>query len=1066
MCIAPYHEEGEGILKSTMSRCSRALKGFFVALFFLALFAGAPGALAAHPNVATPYNATWAISGSEWGGITHFIYTSPFVDSTPGTYYVRAWAVDARGNWSISPSATLPVTLAFPSIQATCVVDPTSGLTTDTFTWRPLNVSGGSGSYSYTFSGGPTIADGLSYGSPGTPTYLIGATSISKTYSTAGTKTATVTVTSGGASQDFPCPDVVVGTPAPDLTANSTSISLQNGSLAAVSTTDTSTSMHFAANITNIGTASASNFPNVFQVQKADASDPSGYVTIERVLPYGNPMGTVAAMATQGIAKSSYLFTTTGTYRVRACAGMDTSGNIVVTNESNTNNNCDTWQDITVSPPPQPSGTLTVPTSCTVSANASTCVVSASWTTANVTGAYLYDANVGTTTWTGNNSITPKQVYVAYGGTTFNLKNGDGTVLNTKTVAAACALGSTWNGTKCLANVSIGAFSPTSASVTSGGSTMLNWSGVTGGGTITCTIDNGVGAATPVASGSKSTGVLTTGKTFTLTCSNAVSTASKSATVTVGAPPVNGACSVSHYACSSGNSINNAEGTDAYTWSCRGINGGTDDACSESKNVTTNTPRGALIIPDCTISVGASTCISEASWDLTNTTDAYLFDANPYGSGTLYGKGVGYIPGIPSWNGTLSDGHIDPPVYVAYPSTAFNLNNGDGTTLASQTVLAGCAPGSTWNGSVCVADVYACTGAVPANASAYPAPDNTGLTQNTAYAYAVTNTANKCEFKCNSSYTWNGSACVANALNVSCVGSPSNPYIGQQVTWTSSVAGGSGLYTYSWSGEEALSGSTATLHKTYVSAGVKHAVVLITDTTTGATGSVSCTTGVAQPNGPSITSTGGVGVSVGSCVATLTANPSSVEQGNGTSFTWSVTGGSLCASSCSGSGFDTGGNISGTGIPNNDVSLPQSPSSSYALTCVAGTYGPPAPVTTTVTVTIPAPVVTVNNQSPGSGNVTNGPTGSSTNGAVLVDPSVPNNVVIAWAPPVVYSRFGYTCTAYKNGVAWNPPNLNSSGTTDTVTTKTTYMVDCENNTTHKHSTTTILVNVLLNYQEF
>jgi hypothetical protein len=54
---------------------------------------------------------------------------------------------------------------------------------------------------------------------------------------------------------------------------------------------------------------------------------------------------------------------------------------------------------------------------------------------------------------------------------------------------------------------------------------------------------------------------------------------------------------------------------------------------------------------------------------------------------------------------------------------------------------------------------YACTGALPANATTY-AGDDAGLSVDTARAFAAANTAEKCQYACNTSYTWDGSACV------------------------------------------------------------------------------------------------------------------------------------------------------------------------------------------------------------------------------------------------------------------------------------------------------------------
>lgn len=107
-------------------------------------------------------------------------------------------------------------------------------------------------------------------------------------------------------------------------------------------------------------------------------------------------------------------------------------------------------------------GTLTVPASCIVAAGASTCTVSASWSTNNATGAYLWDRNVGSVLYTANNS-TGSTVWVwgGPGGTNFDLKNGNGTILDSKNATGACATGSSWNPNsgKCVGNAPSGTIS-------------------------------------------------------------------------------------------------------------------------------------------------------------------------------------------------------------------------------------------------------------------------------------------------------------------------------------------------------------------------------------------------------------------------------------------------------------------------------------------------------------------------------------------------------------------------------------------------------------------------------
>ncbi len=318
---------------------------------------------------------------------------------------------------------------------------------------------------------------------------------------------------------------------------------------------------------------------------------------------------------------------------------------------------------------------------------------------------------------------------------------------------------------------------------------------------------------------------------------------------------------------------------------------------------------------------------------------------------------------------------------------------------------------------------------------------------------------------------------VPEAPHVTCVGSPGNPYIGQPVTWSSTVTGGVGSYSYSWSGgpsetgnPNSLSGTASSIIKSYTSAGIKTATVEVTDTVSLLTSSATCDTGTFQPNGPPSVNTGGKGVSVGACTATLTANPDQVSVGDMTYLTWSVTGGSVCASSCVGGsadctidtcGFATGGAISGSNVPANK--LPVNNPTPYALTCTAGTYGPPPQANASVKVTPPQPKVFLCGETCTSGG---GGGSSVTGGSVLVDLAKPDNVTITWEPPPSRTCAQFpSCSITKNGVAWRS-NLACSGTvTDTATAQTTYGVDCKT-PSNVHAVRSILVNVLLNYKEF
>ncbi len=114
---------------------------------------------------------------------------------------------------------------------------------------------------------------------------------------------------------------------------------------------------------------------------------------------------------------------------------------------------------------------------------------------------------------------------------------------------------------------------------------------------------------------------------------------------------------------------------------------------------------------------------------------------------------------------------------------------------------------------------FVCTGTLPANASVY-AGDNTGLSANTPYSYSATNTVSKCQYACNSGYTWNGSVCQ-----------------GAATTYTITATAGSGG---SISPSGAISGLAAGSSRTFTitpNSGYSIASVFVDGTNIGAVGS-------------------------------------------------------------------------------------------------------------------------------------------------------------------------------------------------------------------------------------
>ncbi len=83
-----------------------------------------------------------------------------------------------------------------------------------------------------------------------------------------------------------------------------------------------------------------------------------------------------------------------------------------------------------------------------------------------------------------------------------------------------------------------------------------------------------------------------------------------------------------------------------------------------------------------------------------------------------------------------------------------------------------------------------------------------------------------------------------------CVANPSQVRIGETVTWNATANGGNGNYTYTWSGWDNLSGSSASVQKSYTYAGTKPSQVVITSGNQSIT--KQCTTTVVENPTPNL----------------------------------------------------------------------------------------------------------------------------------------------------------------------------------------------------------------------
>ena len=137
-------------------------------------------------------------------------YSDPYYDSGYGSYYdsgssysgcstcnnTIVYNTSHNDTCSTCHSTPIPLpTPQTPELVVSCVADRYDVRNDETVTWT-ANVSGGTGSYNYSWSG----TDGL-YGSSRTQ---------NKTYTNSGTKTASVTVTSGNKTKTADCGSVYV----------------------------------------------------------------------------------------------------------------------------------------------------------------------------------------------------------------------------------------------------------------------------------------------------------------------------------------------------------------------------------------------------------------------------------------------------------------------------------------------------------------------------------------------------------------------------------------------------------------------------------------------------------------------------------------------------------------------------------------------------------------------------------------------------------------------------------------------------------------------------------------
>jgi hypothetical protein len=523
------------------------------------------------------------------------------------------------------------------------------------------------------------------------------------------------------------------------------------------------------------------------------------------------------------------------------------------------------------------------------------------------------------------NGVSYTGKYLQYTGTnTYNPAVG---ATSKQTITNACNY--TVNVTAPIASALLSA---NPISIVAGASSTLTWTSTNA---TSCSIDNGIGSvATSNTTGISVSPAVTT--TYTLTCSGSTTTATSPVTITVAAAIPTTPTGL--------NAVCNAAGT-AVTLSW-----------TPTPNTTIYYPR--MYIPtaaQCTsygwqvYTADGKTCYPNPdNWSQTTVTN---FPVTPnqnyswwvqasnssgvspaaYGSVDCPGEAHLTVTADPNVSGTLGQ-----PITVT--STIHNSGTGPTTagfpdlfvTNLNAQATAWNTLGNTWQGVLANGASIQESYTFPANTFTAPGSYLWDACANRTTSWATVVPDSDYQTNCGPGGTITVNPPAPPTIGGTCSASPTSGYAGQNVTWSAYATGGSGVYTYQWGGN--VSGTSQTESQTYPSAGTYTGQVTVSSGGSNAT--IMCT-----PLS---------GVVIQSCNPTFTASPSTVDQGQSSTLTWSVP--SSCSSSCTGSGFSTGGATSGTATV-----YPSAPSSSYALMCVSQPNK-----NVTIPVTVPSLSITAN----------------------------------------------------------------------------------------------------------
>lgn len=387
---------------------------------------------------------------------------------------------------------------------------------------------------------------------------------------------------------------------------------------------------------------------------------------------------------------------------------------------------------------------------------------------------------------------------------------------------------------------------------------------------------------------------------YTCSAASPAPSAGASATVLV-TNPVAGSCSVTPTSIYTNGSATwsavPSGGTGSYVYSWSGADGLSGATASVSKTYTTSGVKtGSVVITsggssksiNCSNSVAVSVILSDLTAGVTAPLSAVA------GTATTFSSTIRNV-GQPATGGG----------FVNLFQRATDANGANAVDVGT-----GSSPNISANGSAVTSVSYV----FPSAGTWYM---RACADKNSSESLGTVNESNEN----NNCSAWTAVTVTNPPLNASCRVSPSFGYTGDTFTWVATATGGTGSYTYLWSGTDSLSGNSASVNKTYSSAGNKSGSVAVTS------GSQTVTS--ACINSASVTMLPSV---------VITATPNNIIRGGGTDITWTANS----AVSCSGTNFNTLGATSGS------VTVSPTASTTYSITCSQGTRSAVSTATVTV----------------------------------------------------------------------------------------------------------------------